>query len=266
MKPQDDYKPSKVETMNVLKQMRLLQSQAHTSRVNNIATDSDIGPFIFTSSDDLTVKRWDIESGQVLNNYPHPSAVTALDFCKLRRTLVTGCADGVVRQIDISSGTVVSECHYDRENQGAVLEMVILDSGTVFVAGMDNRIKWFDLESGRLMHVIGGHDDLITAMVKSQDETFMLTASRDCSVKKWPTNGALHISPPLAEVYRHDQPVRCVRVSPSSDKFYSSCGNEVSDKSRLRSCCAACAQSCCYRYMCGKLSLKVDRGIPSRLP
>ncbi|MEU3612092.1 helix-turn-helix domain-containing protein [Streptomyces sp. NPDC006872] len=66
-----------------------------TSWLNAVAFSPDGGSLAIGGSDDA-VRLWDRDSGYVTATLPHPGAVTSM-FWFDRQTLVTGCADGVLR-------------------------------------------------------------------------------------------------------------------------------------------------------------------------
>jgi WD40 repeat protein len=58
---------------------------------------------VISSSDDKTVKVWDIKSGEILTSYDsHSDYVYAIDFMQ-NGNLVTGSRDGTVQIWDIKS-------------------------------------------------------------------------------------------------------------------------------------------------------------------
>jgi WD40 repeat protein len=77
-----------------------------TSWVNAVAFDPDGGVLALGGSDDA-VRLWDRDAGHVTANLPHPGAVTSVVWFD-RRTLVTGCADGVLRLWSLPSPVLTS--------------------------------------------------------------------------------------------------------------------------------------------------------------
>lgn len=77
-----------------------------TSWLNSVAFGPDGGTLAIGGSDD-TVRLWDRGSGDETANLPHPGAVTSMVWFD-QRTLVTGCADGVLRLWSLPSPVLTS--------------------------------------------------------------------------------------------------------------------------------------------------------------
>ncbi|WP_189713641.1 nSTAND1 domain-containing NTPase [Streptomyces phaeofaciens] len=78
-----------------------------TSWVNALAYGPDGDALAIGGSDDA-VRMWDRGAGHVTATLPHPGAVTSVLWFD-RRTLVTGCADGVLRLWSLPSPVLTSE-------------------------------------------------------------------------------------------------------------------------------------------------------------
>jgi WD40 repeat protein len=55
----------------------------------------------------------------------------------------------------------------------------------LFSAGSDGKVHIWDCFSGACISSIQAHTHAITSMILSQDQQWLYTASKDCSVKEW---------------------------------------------------------------------------------
>ena len=265
--PVFDLEPSKIEKLNVLKQMRLLSSQGHTDRVNDLLTDARVGRFLFTASNDHTAKRWNIQTGQVLNHYKHPHAVNALALLPWKAGLVTGCEDGLLRMFDISSGELKANCAYDKYLFTAIICLAISpESDHTYVAGRDNRVKCCDLEGGKILHTLGEHGGRITAMTLSLDCTLLFTASLDHTVKKWSLVVPSHVVPPCVATFRHQYAVHYAKIGASLEHLYTCSGNQVISLSCFFSSVVSNMSLLCLKICVWHVTKKSIRGFRSSAP
>lgn len=69
------------------------------------------------------------------------------------------------------------------------------DSKWVVTGGVDNRLIFWDLQTGKPIAVVRAHDDAVTSVALSQDGKQLVSASRDGTVRLWDVNKILSDKP-----------------------------------------------------------------------
>jgi WD40 repeat protein len=145
---------------------------AHTGIVNSIAvTNLDGRPIAITTSDDATVRVWDLASGTQLHeltghtNGVNALAVTAVDG---RPVAITGGGydDGMVRTWDLASGTQLQELPGHTRGVTAIA-VTAVDGRPVAITGSgydDGTARTWDLASGTQLQELPGHTRGVTAI------------------------------------------------------------------------------------------------------
>jgi WD40 repeat protein len=193
----------------------------HKFEVCAVAVMPD-GKHIVSGSRDDTVKLWDVESGRELRTFGHKSAINALAVTPDGLHAVSASYDGTVRVWDIESGSelrtlghknevravtvtpdgkyIVSasdqmlklwnlNCEYEclrARHKGAVYAVIVTPDGQhVISASYDRTIKVWDIESGRELRTLGGHDDTVAALAMTPDGQLLISGSWDKTMKIW---------------------------------------------------------------------------------
>jgi len=101
---------------------------------------------IYSSGDDMTLRVWDIESGELLNTWgPFESETDTCAIDPLHRRAILGCDDGCIRVFDTGSGELVSTLEAHRS--GIKKVAVSPTNGDVLSAAYDQEIRVWDSES-----------------------------------------------------------------------------------------------------------------------
>ncbi len=98
---------------------------------------------IYTSGDDMTLRVWDLQSGQLMKMwgpFEHETDSCAIDAMHSRAVL--GCDDGVIRLFDIDSG--VMEAQIPAHASGIKKVAVSPANGDILSAAYDQKIKVWD--------------------------------------------------------------------------------------------------------------------------
>ncbi len=105
-----------------------------------------VGDQIFTSGDDMTLRVWDLRSGELLRTWgPFDQETDSCAVDPIHRRAVLGCDDGVVRIFALDSGKSVAEiaAHASGIKRVAVSPV----SGDILSAAYDQRLLVWDAES-----------------------------------------------------------------------------------------------------------------------
>lgn len=138
----------------------LILQTGHTQSVNAVAFSPD-NRWLASGGKDNVIKIWDLSNGNVLRTlYGHSSNINALAVSDDGKLLASG--SGNVKD-DRDLGTFI---------KGGV------------VGGEDNTVRIWDVQTGRELHTLRGHELPIGAVAFSRDGRFLTSVSGD-SVKMW---------------------------------------------------------------------------------
>ena len=167
---------------------RLVDFIGHSKDVEAVCISND-GKSVITGSSDFSFRIWNAKNGNCIKD---------LDFGHVVEDIVLSDDD---KHIFVVGMTCHVEC-WDLENQDSIMEYndqfdevtsLQLSSdgpdGNLLTVGSDNgMIKLFDITTGKLKNSFKGHDDTVTSVSLSKDNSLLATGSRDGTGKVWNTN------------------------------------------------------------------------------
>ena len=149
------------DTRPILKDKpELIFQTGHTQSVNAVAFSPD-NRWLASGGKDNVIKIWDLTNGNVLRTlYGHSSNINALAVSDDGLLLASG------------SGNVKDDRDFGIFIKGGV------------VGGEDNTVRIWNVQTGRELHVLRGHELPVGGVAFSRDGRFLTSASGD-SVKMW---------------------------------------------------------------------------------
>ena len=138
----------------------LILQTGHTQSVNAVAFSPD-NRWLASGGKDNVIKIWNLTNGNVLRTlYGHSSNINALAVSDDGKLLASG------------SGNVKDDRDFGIFIKGGV------------VGGEDNTVRIWDVQTGRELHVLRGHELPVGGVAFSHDGRFLTSVSGD-SVKMW---------------------------------------------------------------------------------
>ncbi|GMM31371.1 TOR complex subunit [Martiniozyma asiatica (nom. inval.)] len=171
------------------------QFDGHTNNVTSLAFQAD-NRWMVTSSEDGTVKVWDVRAPSVQREYRHSSAVNEVVIHPNQGEVISCDSTGLVRVWDLGENKCTHELLTSEDI--SVESISVGSDGCKLVAG-NNRgdIYVWDMESGVDSTVINtgvtfkGHSKYITRVLISGDCRHLATCSADHTCRVWNLDGGL---------------------------------------------------------------------------
>lgn len=170
--------------------------EEHASNVTAVAIQAD-GKWLASSSEDGTVKVWDMRTGHVQRNYRHGCAVNDVVIHPNQGELISCDDDGNVRIWDLSEDKCTHQLVPNDKDPVPMRSVSVASDGSLLVAG-DNKgnVYVWRLGNTREATVVQAvtkfraHRKYITKVLLSPDVRHLATCSADSTARIWSTDRA----------------------------------------------------------------------------
>lgn len=163
--------------------------EGHKANVTALAIQAD-GKWMVTSSEDGTVKVWDMRTPSVQRNYRHKSPVNDVVIHPNQGEVISCDQDGNVRVWDL--GENICTHHLVPEENVPVRSVSVASNGTMIVAGNNNgncyvwkMVNSRDITSLHPVTRFRSHSKYITRVLLSPDVKHLATCSADHTTRVW---------------------------------------------------------------------------------
>lgn len=161
----------------------------HSNNVTGVAFHVE-SKWMVTSSEDGTVKVWDIRSGHVQRNYPHGHAVNDVVIHPNQGEIISADRGGNVRVFDLGSDRCTHQLIPAEDV--SVSSVSVASDGSLLVAGNNNGdvYIWRMYQDGndttlQPCRVFKAHKEYLTRLLLSPDIKLLATCSADHTVRVW---------------------------------------------------------------------------------
>jgi WD40 repeat protein len=149
--------------------------RAHKESVRSVAVS---GEWLFSSSDDKTVKQWKISTGEFIHTFRgHQDWLWSIAVSG--EWLFSGGDDKTIKQWDITTG----ECIRTFEGHQESVRSVVVSGELMFSGSDDKTIKQWNIATGKLIHTFEGHQESVRSVVVSGE--WLFSGSDDKTIKQW---------------------------------------------------------------------------------
>ncbi len=157
--------------------------RGHTAAVYRMTLSPD-GRILVSSSNDNTVRLWDMESGRLLRTLEHRGDVVCVAWSPDGRMLATGTFSGKkVYQWDATTGRQIRVLG---EHGKEVLWVAWSPDGRMLAScSGDRTIRLWDPGNGRALRKLDGHKNEVESVAWSPDSRRLCSGSRDDTVRLW---------------------------------------------------------------------------------
>ena len=170
----------------------------HTNKINCIAATEN-GNYIYTASNDCTVRQWNIKNGACEAIFKFADPVSVVRIHPTLNMMFTASWDKMVRIVDLESNKVTKSFVASKE---AIKAMIVTEK-YIFVAGCDPIIRGFSLETGECK-LYQGHEGWIYCLEVFEGKLF--SGGDDRTIKIWD----IETTQMLEELNAHENGVTCL--------------------------------------------------------
>jgi WD40 repeat protein len=153
----------------------------HSAFINSLAFSPN-GSLLLSGSYDHSIKLWNMDFGNLIQNLVEPRHITNLTYKNQR--LAVGCSDGIVRIWNYPQLELV----YSLVGHDSAVNTVIFDNtNKLYSASNDNTIAEWDLDSGSIVHNYLGHTKRVTSLAYTDSLHLLISGSEDQTILLWDT-------------------------------------------------------------------------------
>ncbi|HEY9596537.1 MAG TPA: WD40 repeat domain-containing serine/threonine-protein kinase, partial [Cyanophyceae cyanobacterium] len=188
--------------------------EGHTSSIRSLAISPD-GQILASSSDDKTVKLWQLTTGrELLTLKGHSKPVYAVTFSPDNQILASGSEDKTIKLWHWDTkqllGTLTLGGWFSGDT-GCVSRVAITpDAQTLVSLSSGDTIKLWQMKTGKEICTLTGHSSWIYAIAISPDGKMLVGGSDDRSIQRWDLKTGRRLRP----LRGHNSWVYAVAFSP----------------------------------------------------
>ena len=146
----------------------------HTDYIRSAAFSPD-GRLLASSGNDMTLKLWDVATGDEIREYSDQSTLAdAMDYAH----------DLLAVELERELGNSVWGMEEEIRNKHSAYAVAFSSDGQRLISGRKNRLRLWDVSTGKMIREFTVHSDQISAFGFSPDGRFIL-ASGDSGLKLW---------------------------------------------------------------------------------
>ena len=170
---------------------------------------SDTGDRIATASQDGRLLLWDVDTGDLLQQFAgHTERVTSLQFVGRRSDLlVSGSWDDTAILWDVTTGEAIRT--YNGHTDDVLDVAVNLGANQVATGSSDGTARVWELNTGNQLTLFDDHDGPVTAVALAPQGNLLMTGSADEQLRLWSIQTAVNVGLYSA----HDGRVTAVDIS-----------------------------------------------------
>ncbi|GLI73456.1 TOR complex subunit lst8 [Penicillium ochrochloron] len=167
----------------------LMTFEGHTGNITGVAFHCE-GKWMVTSSEDCSIKVWDVRSGSLQRDYRHEFPVNDVVIHPNQAELISGDRGGMVRVWDLGESKCIHQL--EPEENSSVTSVSVATDGSLLCAGSKkgNVYIWRMVQTDEkaLMIPIAtfqAHMDYLNRVLLSPDVKHLATCSADHTAKVW---------------------------------------------------------------------------------
>ena len=156
--------------------------EGHNSDINSVSLSAD-GKYALSGSADMTLKLWDVSTGQCLRIFEgHNSDINSVSLSADGKYAISG-NDKTLKLWEVSTG----QCLRTFEGHSSKVSSAILscDGSYAISASRGNTLKLWDVPTGQCLRIFEGHSGNVYSVSLSADGKYAISGGKDKTLKLW---------------------------------------------------------------------------------
>lgn len=148
-----------------------------------------------------------------LNESKKNGLPTSIDFINNEKSKIVTSFDSSYHNIyDLETSKVICKLDFFEQNTNTYCYKVLnhSTSSLILSAHEDKKIRFFDINSGKIVNQLVAHQDACTYLAIDPTNLFLLSASHDCSLRLWNLETKNCIQEMTAHRKKNDESIHCV--------------------------------------------------------
>lgn len=165
-------------------------SDIHNQEITSIAIHPTL-PILATTSDDGSLRIWDIPSRKVVRTIT-PISLAKLKTCTFSpdgKMIAYGGSEGLIFVTEWQNPTALISILFGHGNAGQNIEIrtvaITPDGKSLVSGGVDKTIRIWDIEQQSVKSILFAHNDAVSCVRISHDGSKILSGSEDNTVRQW---------------------------------------------------------------------------------
>lgn len=203
--------------------------EGHTKAVRTVLFHPD-GKTLVTSSEDMTLIRWDMETGEVIRQYGpdnpdtadvvegHAERVRGAALSPDGKLLASAAYDMAIILWDVETGEILQIMHHDDKAACVTFS----PDGTKLLSGSaDRTLRLWDVETGEQLLLMQGHGSWVKSVAFTPDGLLALSAGDDATARLWNLTSGTEVD----RFVGHGSFIEQAVLSPDAGQFLSASGD-----------------------------------------
>eukprot|EP00457_Paulinella_chromatophora_P005336 gb/GEZN01005353.1/.p1 GENE.gb/GEZN01005353.1/~~gb/GEZN01005353.1/.p1 ORF type:complete len:363 (+),score=39.32 gb/GEZN01005353.1/:37-1125(+) len=157
--------------------------KGHTNSILDLWWGQD-GDLLFTASADKSGAVYDLTTGERIKKFRQQTAAvnSVVGNRRGRQLVATGSDDCTALIYDLRQRLA---CYKMKSDYQVLSTAFSDDSSQLFVAGIDDNLHCYELRTEKVLYSLKGHGDAVTGIRLSPDGSYLLSTSRDNTMRSW---------------------------------------------------------------------------------
>lgn len=204
----------------------LVTLQGHTNAIIQLQWNHDDSR-IYTCSADKTVCIWDLYAGKRIKKLKgHENIVNSIDSSKKGQDMIISCGDD--NQVILWDTRTKTPSFTEKFKFQLTSVVFSHNNDQIYIGGIDNVVKIYDLRKKQVENMLIGHTDTITGLTLSNDGNFLLSNSMDHTIRCWDVRPFVNQTNRCTKIFQgatHNFEKNLLRVCINSDDSLISAGS-----------------------------------------
>ena len=161
----------------------LVFNSAHSGSINSISYSPD-GAYLASSSDDKTIKLWEVETGRLLRTLTgHTDDVYSVAYSPDEKYVASSSSDETIKIWEVATGNCIKTL---TGHTSYVRSVSYSPDGKYLASGSwDETVKLWEVATGECIKTFEGHNSYINSVCYSSNGVYLASGAYDNTIRLW---------------------------------------------------------------------------------